>query len=192
MWHGACSTAANPAGQAGPTRSGGAHCAQRIGIFAYGIVAYDPSSSRPFSTAVGFVGDLGVPKAFDSLPRPSPPGRARDPTSAVAVFADLHSVMARPAFKRWWTGSFHRAASAARTFCSPARAGAIFWQWAPIRPCRLAAREPAYRIGIARAHFATGGPSFLVATFLINHFDLIRSPSVVVTCAARSIDRSTS
>jgi protein-S-isoprenylcysteine O-methyltransferase Ste14 len=53
--------------------------------------------------AIAFVGDLPVPKTIDS-------GEAGSPAMAVLInillltlFAVQHSVMARPAFKRWWT-----------------------------------------------------------------------------------------
>lgn len=74
------------------------------GLFAmlYGLAAYVLFLGT-FLYAIGFVGNLVVPKAIDS-------GTAGPLTTSLivnalllAVFAIQHSVMARPAFRRLWT-----------------------------------------------------------------------------------------
>jgi len=68
----------------------------------YGIVAYLIFFGT-FSYAVGFVSTLLVPKHIDSEPI-SPLGYAfLVNTGLLSLFAIQHSVMARPAFKKWWT-----------------------------------------------------------------------------------------
>ena len=90
-------------------------------IFVYGVVAYAVFLAS-FLYAIGFVANLVVPKTIDlGLPA----GAAGEPLAIsllvdvvlLLVFAVQHSVMARPAFKRWFTRIFPRQWSAAPT-CS--------------------------------------------------------------------------
>ena len=74
----------------------------------YGTFCY-VSFFLTFLYAIGFVGNIVVPKTIDS-------GSAVSSIEALVVdlillglFAIQHSVMARPAFKRWWTQFVPRA-----------------------------------------------------------------------------------
>ena len=68
---------------------------------AYGVTSYFIVLVS-FLYAVGFVGDLLVPKSIDAGRTASLPSATLVDTLLLLGFAVPHSVMARPAFKRWW------------------------------------------------------------------------------------------
>ncbi len=75
---------------------------QRILALLYGFAAY-LTFLGTFLYAIGFVSGLGVPKTIDSEPATSLTTALIIDVVLMSIFALQHSVMARPAFKRWWT-----------------------------------------------------------------------------------------
>ena len=74
----------------------------RIGIFLYGLVCYGVFLAV-FVYAIGFIGGFLTPTLLDgTADRPLIQALAID-LGLLAAFALQHSIMARPAFKRWWT-----------------------------------------------------------------------------------------
>jgi len=137
----------------------------------YGVVAYIIFFAT-FCYAIGFVSTIWVPKHIDSVPQ-SPLGYALMVNAALlTLFALQHSIMARPAFKRWWTkivpepierSTYVLLASLCLIllfeFWQPM--GGVIWQFKS---------EPVQLFLKALCLFGFG--IVLVSTFLINHFDL--------------------
>lgn len=144
---------------------------KRTAIFAYGLACYVLFLAT-FLYAIGFVGNIMVPKAIDSAPtRPFFEAVLID-LLLLAAFAVQHSVMARPAFKRWWTRIVPPAAERSTyVLFSSLALIAMFVFWEPLGGEVWAVEHPggqAVLIGL----FALGWGLVLASTFLINHFDL--------------------
>jgi methanethiol S-methyltransferase len=122
--------------------------------------------------AIGFVANVAVPKTIDSGVLVPPAEALFVNASLLALFAVQHSVMARPAFKRWWT-RFVPHALERSTFVVFASLTLLllFWQWRPMPATIWHVTTPFLALLLQVLSFAGWG--FLVAsTFLMNHFEL--------------------
>ncbi|MBI2824055.1 MAG: isoprenylcysteine carboxylmethyltransferase family protein [Planctomycetia bacterium] len=126
-----------------------------------------------FLYAVGFVGDLFVPKSINV-----PVGDVAWPRALIQdaalllLFAVPHSVMARPGFKAWWTQFVPPPVERSTyVFKSSLLLIVLYWLWIPMPALVWEVKIPALRL-VIWALFWFGWLLALVSTFLINHFDL--------------------
>jgi protein-S-isoprenylcysteine O-methyltransferase Ste14 len=125
-----------------------------------------------FLYAVGFVGNLVVPKSIDA-----PAGAGGSLAFAIDVallglFALQHSVMARPAFKRVLTRVVPPAAErSVYVLVSSLLLAFVFWAWQPIADVAWDFRGTVVGEALA-ALYAAGWLLALFSTFMIRHFEL--------------------
>ena len=139
--------------------------------FIYGVFAYI-FFLVAFLYAIGFVGNFIVPKSIDSGTETNFWQALLVNALLLSVFVIQHSIMARPAFKKWFT-----------TIISPAIERStfvlltslilllIFWQWQPIKTVVWIVENETFEM-ILSGVFYFGWLVVLLSTFMINHFEL--------------------
>jgi len=144
---------------------------KRFLVLLYGVICYAVFFAT-FLYAIGFIGNFLVPRSIDSAPMTSLGVALAVDIALLALFALQHSVMARPAFKRWWTRIVPVAMERSTyTLLSSLALILLFWQWRPIGAVVWTVDSETGR-ALLYAGFTFGWLLLLVSTFLINHFDL--------------------
>jgi methanethiol S-methyltransferase len=144
---------------------------KRYLIIAYGAAAYLLFLAA-FLYLVGFVGNLVVPRTVDHG-LPAPIGQAvLVNVLLVGAFGVQHSVMARPAFKNWWTRFVPQSIERSTyVVLSSAVLVLLYWQWRTMPAIIWDVGQPAGRPAVW-VLFWLGWAIALASTFMVSHFDL--------------------
>jgi protein-S-isoprenylcysteine O-methyltransferase Ste14 len=161
---------------------------RRIAVFAYGLACYAITLGT-FLYLAGFVGNLLVPKSMDSPPQKPLHVALVINVLMLGIFAVQHSLMARPAFKQWWTKIVPKPAERSTYLLfSCLVLFLMFWQWQPMGGLIWDVQDPVGR-GFLFSLSVFGWLLLLAATFLINHFDLFGLRQVTLYLLGREYTR---
>lgn len=145
---------------------------RRTFILTYSLVTY-LFFFVTFCYLVAFVGDWFVPKSINiGGATASWPRAAAINAGLLVLFGVQHTIMARPAFKRWIT-RWIPAAAERTTFVLVATAllAVWMWQWRPLPQVMWSVDAPIVR-GLLAGISLAGWALALFSTFVIDHFDL--------------------
>ena len=144
---------------------------KKVSSLFYGFICY----LAFFGTilyAIGFVGNLIVPKTIDSNPQVSLQTAILVNASLLLLFALQHSIMARPAFKRWWTRIVpHYLERSTYVLLASLCLMLMMWQWQPIGGIVWSIENETVK-KLLLFTYLFGWVIVFASTFLINHFDL--------------------
>ena len=128
-------------------------------VFLY-LLAFLGNVWVPWSIDLGRdMGSMGIAVAVD--------------VGLVLLFGLQHSVMARPGFKRAWTRVVPKELErSAYVLLSSAVLALVMWQWRPIPTPVIWVADADWSIALGWSVMALGVAILLLATFLINHFEL--------------------
>ncbi|KZS83342.1 hypothetical protein B4U45_21090 [Mycobacterium persicum] len=138
-----------------------------------------------FLYAIGFVGNFVMPRTVDHAITASIGQAVAVNVVLLGVFAVQHSVMARPAFKRWWTRFVPQPIERSTyVLLSSAVLLLLYWQWRTMPAVIWDVRQPAARVALW-AVFWLGWGIVFASTFMINHFDLVGLRQVYLAWRAK-------
>lgn len=143
----------------------------RILAFIYGLFAYFVGFAS-LIYAFGFLINFAVPKSIDSgVTGELIPSMVIN-ILLLSLFAIQHSVMARPAFKRWWTKIVpEQVERSTYVLLSGLVLCLLYWQWRPL-PSDI--WHVTNQVGVILLYglYGLGWIILFISTFMISHSDL--------------------
>jgi methanethiol S-methyltransferase len=137
----------------------------------YGVISYAIFFAT-YCYAIGFVTNLIVPTSLDKEPTSSFGFALLINSGMLLLFALQHSIMARPAFKRWWTKIVPEPIERSTyVLFSSLCLILLLWQWQPMGGVIWSVESETASLALTGISLS-GFVIVLVSTFLINHFDL--------------------
>ncbi len=163
---------------------------RRLLYFAYGVASYAVFFGT-FLYAIAFIGNCPKVRSLDGPQTGSLLGALAIDAALLGLFAVQHSLMARPWFKERWTRIVPAVLERSTyVLFSSLALTLLFAQWRPLGGVVWSVESPLAR-GVLWALFAFGWGLVLVATFLINHFDLFGLRQVWLQLVGRPYTRLT-
>jgi methanethiol S-methyltransferase len=145
---------------------------RRVLGFIFGVIAYAGFMAW-MVYMIGFLGYFAVSKSVDSG-SVGPVGTAIFVNFLmIFIFGAQHTVMARPAFKQWWTQFVPKSLERSTfVFIADIIAWVMIWQWRPIEGVLWHVQNTVVSnllIGIS----LLGWVAAVLSSFMINHFELL-------------------
>lgn len=144
---------------------------KKILTFLFGMIAYIVFLAA-FLYAIGFVGDFIVPKTINTGTSSGILPSLLNNLMLLSLFAIQHSVMARPAFKKWWISIVGPVAERSiYVLLASLVLFLMYWQWQPINGVIWEVQNETMNTFLYIL-FGGGWLIVLLSTFMINHFEL--------------------
>jgi protein-S-isoprenylcysteine O-methyltransferase Ste14 len=144
---------------------------KKLIIFLFGVISYVVFLVA-FLYAIGFVGNIIVPKSIDTGSETNLLQAILTNVFLLSIFAIQHTIMARPIFKKWWISIVGPAVERSIfVLLSSLALILMYWKWLPIKSV-IWQVENEMIILIINGVFILGWLIVLLSTFMINHFHL--------------------